>query len=259
MLTWAFSTGRSPQVRIVVYCEAHHRALVRRVLPHAAVATGEWLRFARAAAGADCAAAVIEDLGGKPGAAELIGLRLRHPWTGIVVVTKRDTENALLGPNAADAVVWLDSAAAALANAVLQAARGLRIRLGRDIAASGLSAWLTNAMLALLEAEPPPQDVDGWAALPRVSCVPRTLRAHFEAELPRGVTPKAFVGVVLAFFALDRSPNARSWSALANAADSDPERVKRTAAWLMGQAVKKPTELPRSRLLAQAARRFRAG
>jgi hypothetical protein len=242
-------------MRVVVYSPPKYRSLVDGAVGIPAEVHEDWAAFERAVHGADCAVAVIESLTDTPGAAELNALRVAHPWTGFVLVTPLDGENALLAPAAADSIVWLHFARAYLNEAILSAASGLRTRLARHVSReSKLSPRGKRAVIALLEADPPPRRVSEWVRLVSVSCAPSTLWRQFRQEsVSTPLQPHILLNVVHLLWALDRFPHVLSWAALAAVADVDQDTLKQTARWLAGVNLAKPNDLQRADLLRATA------
>ncbi len=238
-------------MRVVAYCPPHLRALVEPATGVPTVLHGEWPAFAKSVCGADCAVVVIERLSCTPTARALSTLRLRHPWTSFVLVTRMEADNTVVAPSMADSVVWLSDAHEQLKKAVWVVGSRLRSQLAqaliRDVTRS---PWMKNALIGLLDAYPAPTTVAEWARLPCVSCVPRTLRKHFENELNSDVTPRCVVTAALLLYGLDRFPDVSTWQGMAARLDVDRVRLSSMAARLAGEPVRHPHEVPRAYVLS---------
>ncbi len=236
-------------MRVAVYCPRGLSESIKPALGFPAEFHDSWSAFEEAVRSADCGVSVIEWLRESPGAPELKGLRNSHPQTGLVLVTRFDRENGGLLPDTADRFVWLAEVEEHLNPAVTEAGRGLCARLERYIriqlprSGAGRLGNIRDALLVLIDVDPPARTVKEWCALRAVSCSVSTLQKGFGNTFQSGITPLFILEVVRLYKALDEFPNASSWRKLALEAGPkwyedgklSPKTLSNTAARLLGQ------------------------
>jgi hypothetical protein len=221
--------------------DAVTRARVRAAVGDTAVVSEQWPGFLRAAAAADCLAAVIPWLRDAAERARLAELRARFSRRALVLVTSRDADNVRqLQGIAVEELLWLHEIERDLVAATRRAhAHSLRCTIADAIdSAEQLAPRLREVLHAAAVRTQPVRSLRELAAMTR--CHRTTLWYHWPRGTVRGprLRPQDFVDWLLLLHAVAAKDPARNWSAAADAAGVHQHTLARIARRLLGRTLR---------------------
>jgi hypothetical protein len=217
-------------------CRAHLQALLDGLAPmEPRVVLADWQRLEQGISDVDCVLICIEWLAENDGLTRLGDLRSAIPGVPIVLVTRKEADNArLLKGLVLEEVVWLHEARAALAGAVARAFTCGLIQLLRTALSADrrLSPRLREALLYACQRD---HSIYSVAILARaVRCDRRTLWHGWHRAV--GATPRLedFLNWLLLLRAAALKTPARCWCDVAAALDVNERTLARASSRLAG-------------------------